>query len=211
MTPALPNPVVQIRPDAGIQKAVEHIRALLIEGETLDAWAAQVRLFALTHRRTVIAATSGRFLALRRGLLGGFDVTDLRWQDLKDAGIRVGIFGADLTLTVESMADLAGATAGEKKLEFTGLHKDDAQQVYRFCQGHEQAWREKRRVRELEEMRAKSGGVQIASAAAAPSVLPSGKMNDPVARLQQAKQMVEAKLISDAEYEALKAKILGEL
>jgi hypothetical protein len=210
--PLFPNHVVQVRSDAGLQKAVEHIRALLIEGETLDAWAAQVRLFALTHRRTVIAATSGRFLSLRRGLFGGFDVTDLRWQDLKDAAISVGIFGADLTLTVEAMADLAGAAAGEKKLEFTGLQKDDAQQVYRFCQGHEQAWREKRRVRELEEMRAKSGGVQIASAPVpAPSALPSTQPNDPVARLQQAKRMVEAKLISDAEYESIKAKILGEL
>jgi len=212
MTPApLPNQIVQIRPDAGLQKAVEHIRALLIEGETLDAWAAQRRLFALTHRRTVIAATSGRFLALRRGLFGGFDVTDLRWQDLKDAAIRVGVFGADLTLTVESMADLAGAAAGERKLEFTGLQKDEAQQVYRFCQGQEQSWREKRRVRELEEMRAKSGGVQISSGPATPPASPGGPPNDAVARLQQAKQMLDAKLISDSEYEALKAKILGGL
>jgi hypothetical protein len=196
--------------DSGLQKAVEHIRALLIDGETLDARAAQRRLFAITHRRTVIAATSGRFLALRRGLFGGFDLTDLRWQDLKDASIRVGIFGADITLTVEATADLAGMALLERKLAFTGLQKDEAQQVYRLCQGHEQAWREKRRVRELEEMRAKSGGVQISSGAT-PAALPSGQTNDPVARLQQAKQMVEAKLISDAEYEALKAKILGEL
>jgi len=196
-----------IATDSGLQKAVEHIRALLIDGETLDAWAAQRRLFALTHRRVVIAATSGRFLGLRRGLFGGFDLTDLRWQDLKDAAIRVGIFGADVTLTVEATADLAGTTLFERKLVFSGLQKDEAQQVYRLCQGHEQAWREKRRVRELEEMRAKSGGVQIGTAPA----LPSGQSNDPVARLQQAKQMLDAKLISDAEYEALKAKILGGL
>ena len=33
--------------------------------------------------------------------------------------------------------------------------------MYRICQQHDQVWREKRRVRELEELRAKSGGVQI--------------------------------------------------
>jgi hypothetical protein len=198
--------------DSGLQKAVEHLRALLIPGETLDAWAAQLRLFALTHRRTIVAAASGRFLALRRGSLGGFDLSDLRWQDLKDASIRFGVFGADLTLTASNMSDLALGTNSDRRLAFTGLQKDGAQQVYRLCQGQEQAWREKRRVRELEEMRAKLGGVQIGSgSSAAPSPFRGGQPNDAVARLQQAKQMVDAKLISDAEYEALKAKILGGL
>ena len=205
-------PVAPVAADSGLQKAVEHLRALLIDGETLEAWAAQRRIFALAHRRVVIAATSGRFLGLKRGLLGGFDLTDLRWQDLKDAAIRVGIFGADLTLNVEAMADLAGAAPGERKLAFTGLQKKEAQEVYRLCQTHEQAWREKRRVRELEEMRAKSGGVQISSGPVpVPPSTPGGPSNDPVSRLQQARQMLEAKLISDAEYEALKARILGEL
>ena len=197
--------------DLGLQKAAEHLRALLIEGETLDAWAAQLRIFALTHRRVVIAATSGRFLALRRGLFGGFDLTEVRWQDLKDAAIRVGIFGADVSLTVSAMSDLALASTADRRMTFTGLQKEGAQRIYRLCQGHEQAWREKRRVRELEEMRAKSGGVQISSGPAASAALPENQTTDPVSRLQQAKQMLDAKLISDAEYEALKAKILGGL
>jgi hypothetical protein len=204
------SPVPAVVADSGLQKAVEHLHALLIEGETLDAWAAQCRIFALTHRRIVIAATSGRFLALRRGLLGGFDLTDLRWQDLKDATIRVGIFGADVSLTASAMSDLALASAVDRRLVFTGLQKKEAQQVYRLCQSREQAWREKRRVRELEEMRAKSGGVQISSGLGSPAS-PGNQTADPVARLQQAKQMLDAKLISDAEYEALKAKILGGL
>jgi hypothetical protein len=199
------------RTDSGLEKALEHVRALLIDGETLDAWAVQCRIFALTHRRTIVAATTGRFLALRRGLLGGFEVIDLRWQDLKDATIRVGIFGADLTLTASSMSDLAETGSADKRYEFTGLQKEGAQQVYRLCQGQEQAWREKRRVRELEEMRAKSGGVQIGTGAVPPPTLSGEQPGDAVTRLQQAKKMLEAKLISDAEYEALKAKILGGL
>lgn len=198
--------------DSGIEKAMEHLQDLLIEGETLDAWAAQLRLFALTHRRTIIAATSGRFLALKRGLLGGFELTDLRWQDLRDATIRVGIFGADLTLMASTMADLAVDERADRRLVFIGLQKDMAQQVYRLCQGQEQAWREKRRVRELEEMRAKAGGVQISSGpAVAPPPLPGNQSSDAVGRLQQAKQMADSKLISDSEYEALKARILGGL
>src|SRR5215510_11957668 len=114
------TPVAPVAADSGLQKAVEHLRAVAIEGETLDAWAAQLRLFALAHRRIVIAATSGRFLALQRGLLGGFDLTELRWQDLKDATIRVGIFGADVSLTASTMSDLALGSAANRQFTFTG-------------------------------------------------------------------------------------------
>ena len=40
-----------------------------------------------------------------------------------------------------------------------GLNPEQAQAVYRICQAQDQAWREKRRVREMEELRARSGGV----------------------------------------------------
>jgi len=52
----------------------------LTSGETLEAWAAQRRIYALTHRRVCIAATSGRFITLNRRLLGGYESADIRWQ-----------------------------------------------------------------------------------------------------------------------------------
>ena len=45
--------------NASIQAALATLRGLLTDGETLEAWAVQHRLYALTHRRTMIAATSG--------------------------------------------------------------------------------------------------------------------------------------------------------
>jgi hypothetical protein len=77
--------------------------------------------------------------------------------------------------------------------------------VYRICQGQDQAWREKRRVRELEELRARSGGIQVAAAPMGQAI--AGE--DAVRRLQEARQLLEAKLITDAEYEAIKAKIVS--
>ena len=91
-------------------------------------------------------------------------------------------------------------------MEFRGLRKDQAQAVYRICQTQDQAWREKRRVRELEELRARSGGIQVTSAPARRQPARSG---DAVRRLQEAKQMLDARLITDAEYEAIKAKIVS--
>src|SRR5258705_8927915 len=43
-----------------LAQALGEIRSLLVPGETLEAYAAQRRIFALTHRRLIVAATSGR-------------------------------------------------------------------------------------------------------------------------------------------------------
>ncbi len=41
----------------GLSAALATLRGLLTSGETLEAWAAQRRLYALGHRRALIAAT----------------------------------------------------------------------------------------------------------------------------------------------------------
>ncbi len=141
-----------------------------------------------------------------RRLVSGFNVVNLRWQDLSEVNLRVGIFGADLVIRAEQVTDLAiNAQPGSRVITISGLRKEQAQAVYRICQAQDQAWREKRRIRELEELRARSGGVQISQGAAAPSVGSS----EGVRRLQEAKQMLDSKLITDSEYESIKARILA--
>lgn len=198
--------------EPGVKKALGYIESMLIPDETLQAWAIQRRWFSLTHRRTIIAATSGRFIGINRGLFGGFEPIDIRWQDLKEAKIRVGILSASVTIIVYNTSDLELASSGGKTFTFTGLRKEQAQDIYRICQTHEQAWREKRRIRELEELRAKSGGVQISSGnSPTQQTGDSAATSDSVKRLHQAKQMLDAKLISDAEYESIKAKIINSV
>jgi hypothetical protein len=188
------------------------LRGLLTEGESLEAWAVQHRLFALTHRRACIAATSGRFISLQRRLLGGYESADIRWQDLKETRISAGIVAADLTLVAQSSTDLNIGSAVNRVWTFAGLCKDQAQAIYRICQQHDQVWREKRRIRELEELRAKSGGVQFGSGPAAYGAADSaGAESEPARRLRQAREMLDAKLISDSEFESIKAKIVSGL
>jgi hypothetical protein len=191
---------------------LEAVRSLLIPGERLESHAVQRRLFALTHRRIVAAATSGRLIAVYRGLVSGFTVQDIRWQDLRDAQLQVGIFGATLTVSADQGNDLAGAEGAPRTLALPGLRKDQAQEVYRACQFQEQAWREKRRVRELEELRAKSGGVHLGGGMTG---MAGGGGDDasrsPQARLQRAREMLDGGLLTDSEYEQVKARILGEL
>jgi hypothetical protein len=198
--------------DSGLGAALATLQGLLTSGETLEAWAAQRRIYALTHRRVCIAATSGRFISLQRRLIGGYDSADIRWQDLKEARISAGIIAADLTLVAQSSSDLNIGAEVNRTLSFEGLNKNQAQAMYRICQQHDQVWREKRRVRELEELRAKSGGVQISGGQAGYSGTDAaGAESEPARRLRQAREMLDANLISDSEFESIKAKIVSGL
>jgi hypothetical protein len=194
--------------DGGTRRALEYLKSVLTATETLEEWAIQRRLFALLRRRLVVAATSGRFLAIERGLFGGFKLTDIRWQDLKEVKIEVGVFGASLKLAAFASPDMASASAQTQEFVYGGLRKDQAQALYRIAQGHDQAWREKRRVRDLEELRARAGGIQVGNLAGA---APDGASGDATERLQRAKSMLDARLISDSEYEALKARIINQI
>ncbi len=159
-----------------------------------------------------MAATSGRLIYMQRGLVGGFQPRSVRWQDLKEARVKVGVLGASLTVFFFGGPDLA-ISGKEDFLTFTGLKRDQAEAVYRVCQAQDQAWREKRRVRELEELRARSGGIQLGSSAAGAGLAASasGSQDDTVTRLEKAKAMLDKGLISDAEFEALKARIVNTL
>lgn len=183
-----------------VEEAIVKIRQLLVPDEQLVASAVQRRLFALLRRREIAAATTGRFIIYRRNILPGARVIDVRWQDLKEAHIEEGVFGS--TVTVVSNETHA----------VTGLRKDEAQALYRQCQEQEQAWREKHRVRAMEEARARSGGIQLgAGMGASASTSPADTSKDATVRLKQAKMMFDQGLISDAEFETLKAKILAEI
>lgn len=194
--------------EEGLDKPLADLRSVLIAGESIEAWAIQRRMFALAHRRVLVAATSGRLIIITRPLLGGFELVTVRWQDLEEVTLRVGLFGADLGIRAGKATDLASLTSpGAQRVDLRGLRKDQAQAVYRICQAQDQAWREKRRVRELEELRARSGGIQVM--AGAPLSASAAAGDDAVRRLQEAKRLLDARLITDAEYEAIKAKIVA--
>lgn len=198
--------------EPSIQKALAQLQSMLVPNEKMLCYTVQRRVFALINRRALVAATSGRLIGMRRRLIAGFDPVDVRWQDIKIVNIRAGIFGSDLTITALTQPDLA-SRGSVRTIAFTGLRKEDAQAVYRVCQAQEQAWREKRRLRELDELRAKSGGFQSASPrdvsfTGDSSGTAKGNVSD---RLKHAKEILDSGLISDSEYETIKAKIISEI
>jgi hypothetical protein len=197
--------------EPGVSRALTALQSLLIPGEGLESYAIQRRLFALTHRRTIVGATTGRLIVVSRGLLGDYTPQDVRWQDLQDAQLRVGVLSATLTASAYGSADLAIAEGARRVLRVDGLRKDQAQEVYRACQSQEQAWREKRRIRELEELRAKSGGINLTSGLGAGTATADDGAQALAGRLQRARDMLQQGLLTDAEFEQVKARILSEL
>jgi hypothetical protein len=208
---ARPTAATDAHEDPRIQDAIAQLRALLVPGETMGAYAVQRRIFALVHRRVVVCATSGRFISLSRGLFGGYTPYDVRWQDLHDASIRAGIFGATLTISSLASDDLASRERSGSRMAIEGLRKQQAQQVYTLCQAQEQSWREKRRVRDLDELRAQSGGVQIGAGVSGLGGVNTAIGGDPTGRLRAAKQMLDDGLITDSEYESIKARVVNGL
>ena len=208
----------------------EQLRTLLVAGEALVGHALQHRLYALLHRREVAATTNNRFIHMTRPLLGGYHPFDIRWQDLKDARITVGMFTATLDIRYyANRSDTAAGDGEERTLRCASLTIPEAQALYRECQAQELAWREKRRVRTMEEMRASSGGVQIATgvygqgpgstgaeepprlSTASAAATSAASSDDPVERLSRARTMLKEGLITDDEYEAIKARVVGGL
>ncbi len=178
-----------------LQKVAADVSKILTPSEEILYIALQNNT-ALSIAKDSVVATTNRVICYKPSILGRVVFEDFLWQDVKDAKITQGFLATDFA--VETVKGL--------RAELTSLDKDQAKRLSAICQQREQEWREKRRVREMEESRAKAGGVHIASpqGAGAPA-------EDPVAKLAKAKQMLDQSLISEAEYESVKAKILSSM
>lgn len=211
--------------DLRLEAALDQIRDLLVEGETLDTWSVQPRIKAFLHRRVIIAATSGRFIFLRRNLLSGYSSDSVRWQDMKECAIKAGWFSAELTFTAQIQQDMNASVQANRFWRFRSYEKSSAQEIFKICQKQYQVWREKRRVREIEEIRAKSGGYNTSgngdggnfpwtpprAAQGAPNASGAASESTFESRLRDARKALDAGLISDSEYQTLKAKIVADL
>lgn len=188
--------------DERAAKADAILDRTLMTGETVVARALQHRAFALFKRRTVLAITSSRILAVQRGLLGGFRMVDMQWKDLKDVRLEQNI----LDTVCGSNLGFDSLLAGHPGVVVDGIPCDPAAAMYAKAQYEEQAWEEKRRVRALEETRAASGGVMIGAGDGTGGGASGDRM---VEEIRKAKELLDSGAVSDAEFQEMKAKILG--
>ena len=180
-----------------IRQIAKEVASILTENEKMLYIAHQGKT-VFGQKRDAVIATNNRMIIFQRQRFRGFVFDDFLWEDVKDVDIEQGMMSALIRCTLTD----------EEVLTVSGLVKAQARVVYAICQQKEQEWRERRRVRKMEEDRAKAGGTEINMPATGPESTP---VSDPVERLAKAKAMFDEELISEAEYETLKANILSSI
>jgi hypothetical protein len=193
--------------DARRARASEKLAGTLMGSEQKLGEAIQFRLCALISRRLLVAATNSRIILIARPLLGGFTMKDYQWKDLHDAKLSENVlpwlFGSRLSFAIRREGE--GRT--EDRLVVDGIEGRLASQIYAAAQDQEQAWEEKRRVRTMEEARASSGGITLGGV---PSTSGGGNAGgSTLDELERAKKLMDSGVISDAEFNEIKSKILS--
>jgi hypothetical protein len=187
--------------------AEDKLNSTLMASERKLAEAIQFRLCALLSRRLVVAATSSRIILITRPLLGGFTMKDYQWKDLHDADLSENVlptlFGSRLSFSIRR----DGKGEIENRLVVDGIEGRLASQIYTTAQDQEQAWEEKRRVRTMEEARATSGGITLGGFPPSPGTGNGG--GSALDELERAKKLLDAGVVSDAEFNEMKSKILS--
>jgi hypothetical protein len=186
-----------------IQAIASEVAAILTPNEEIICVALQ-NATAVTVKKDAVVVTSNRVILYKPGLLGRISFVDFQWRDVVSVKMNQGMLSTEITVQ---------NTSGESQ-RVGNLDKEQAKRLYGIAQQYEQEWREKRRVREMEEARAKSGGVFLgsmpfSSGPVAPA--PAEPVEDPVQRMAKAKAMWDQGFITETEFQALKAKILSTL
>jgi hypothetical protein len=182
---------------ATVEKIVAKVEPLLMTGEELKYVAVQQRPIA-NFAPDAIVLTDKRMMLFQTKLLGRYDFQDWVWRELGNCKIKEGMLGATISIQ----------TSSRQLVSLDYLPKKQAREVYRYAQEKEEAAHEERRQRALEEKRAAAGGTTVAVQANPSQPAPAA---DPVAKLAQLKQMLDAGLISQGEFDQKKAAILAAM
>jgi hypothetical protein len=183
--------------DPGVVEAVhEKFSGILTSDEEVLYIAVQKKPVVNVSPDSVLL-TNRRMVICRPKLLGGFEFEDYLWRDIGDVHLKEGLIGATLTVT----------TVAGKQLIIDYLPKAQARRAYSISQEMEEKVLEERRRRDLEDKRAAAGGVVLQQS---PGLAGSAK-EDPLQVLTKLKQLLDAGLITQTEYDSKKTEVLSRM
>ncbi len=130
-----------------LAQVAKDVRMILTPNETI-AYIAHQNRTAFGQRRDAAVATNNRIIIYRPHRFGRLEFHDFLWEDVRDVTIAEKVWSSQFTCV----------TTDDRTLQLGGLVKEQARTLYAFCQQKEQEWRERRRVRQMEEERARAGG-----------------------------------------------------
>ena len=181
--------------EARVRGIAEKVAQILTGDEEISYIAVQQRIAG--PRPNAIILTNKRFIVYRPALLKATFEDDL-WLNLQDVHLNEGLLNAKLTFR----------TIQGHKIVIDRLPKDQARRAYAIAQEKEQEAMEIRRQRQIEEDRAKAGGVIVGAPSIASGATP---VSDPMAKMTQLRALFDAGLITEEEYKQKKAEILSAL
>jgi len=184
---------------AQVQQVFNKVRQILTSEEEILYIAVQKPLINLSPSSVIL--TNKRFIVYKPTLLGGANFQDYIWRDLHDARLSEGILHSTITLQ----------TVKAQLFSVDNLPKAQARKLYAFAQEMEEKVREERRTRDMEEKRAGAGGIVLQGGLpTAPAPAPVHQEEDPMQKLKKLKDMMDAGLITEQEYETKKTDILSK-
>lgn len=184
---------------AALKQVADDVATILTPNEQI-LYVALQNMTAMSIKKDSAVATTNRLLFYRPSVFGGRNFSDFLWEDVRNVKLKDGMLSSEIHV---EMMDGSTEMLG-------GLDKSQVRRFYAVAQQKEQEWREKRRIRDLEDARAKSGGVHFGGMGAQTGAQPANA-DGPVERLAKAKTMLDQGLVTDAEYEGLKAKIIASM
>ena len=205
-----------------VKKAYSKLNDVLMKDEAIIEKGIDKRPFALFSRRQVFAITNSRVIRLVRPILGGFEMSDFQWKDLEDARVSENVLSSLCGSTLYFKADNQEIRLGSTLVcdEFIVFPEFEiASKAYKYAQQAEQSWEEKRRIRSMEEKRAEAGGIMIGqnTSPSISSTTPEQEKqnskikNDVTDELFKLKKLLDEGILSDAEFQEMKSKILAKL
>lgn len=184
-----------------VARIYEKLRQLLTTGEE-PLYIAVQKPITLDLTPEILVMTNRRFMHYVPDLFGRAKFVDYIWRDMKTVEMEENVWRATVTIHVNN---------GET-VRVDNLVKEQARRLYAIAQQMEENVREELRLRGMEEKRAAAGGVILGGLPSYTSGSTSATpVDEPVQALGKLKQLLEAGLITQDEYDAKKKDIMARL
>jgi hypothetical protein len=173
-----------------VRKVCEQVRQLLMSNEKILYIAVQ-RAPLLNVSPESVCLTTNRVFLFRQKALRGMNFQDFKWTDLADVILNEGMIRS--TVTFKPKAGIV--------LEMRDMPKQQARRLYAIAMEREDYDRELQRQHEVDLFIQQQNAAQEREAA----------KNDPLKAMQQLKDLLDAGMISQSEYDTKRQAILERL
>ncbi|AOL21042.1 hypothetical protein MOU_11404 [Xanthomonas citri pv. malvacearum str. GSPB1386] len=187
-----------------VGKILPRITELLTRDEQVEYIAVQKKI-VMNFSPDAVVLTNRRFIVVYPKLLG-MTFRDFPWREVLDVHMSEQMLGATIMCRTTQ-----GAYAS-----IDSLPKKQARRVYAYAQQVEESAYEKRQQLEIDKLRAATGGVVVHAPGTHGAAMPSQASavpasDDPVQVLSKLKQLLDAGLITQDEFDAKKTEVLARL